>query len=211
MWARLDGNARHSSRTPRVSACRRRNLVNLEPFGAPSIFAHGSLAMFAAIRRASSRVTRTSYPPHFCLPFVRQAPSPLPPRRRFCSHLRESATDTASPRRDRRPQSRARDASASYPLHPPPHPHLVRRRAPRTSSRVIGSPYDTLRGRGSRGHLAGAVGSPREGLKLGNSLSGASGISILSLDNAGCRYCAPVLPPVRLSSLEVYGSKGRCA
>ena len=102
-------------------------------------------------------------------------------------------------------------ASASYPLHPPPHPHLVRRRAPRTSSRVIGSPYDTLRGRGSRGHLAGAVGSPREGLKLGNSLSGASGISILSLDNAGCRYCAPVLPPVRLSSLEVYGSKGRCA
>jgi hypothetical protein len=32
-------------------------LDHLEPFGAPSIFAHGSFAMFAAIRLASSRVS----------------------------------------------------------------------------------------------------------------------------------------------------------
>jgi hypothetical protein len=36
---------------------RRAGLDHLEPFGAPSIFAHGSFAMFAAIRLASSRVS----------------------------------------------------------------------------------------------------------------------------------------------------------
>jgi hypothetical protein len=37
-----------------LAAMRRAGLDHLEPFGAPSIFAHGSFAMFAAIRRASS-------------------------------------------------------------------------------------------------------------------------------------------------------------
>ena len=35
----------------------RAGLDYLEPFGAPSIFAHGSFAIFAAMRRASSRVS----------------------------------------------------------------------------------------------------------------------------------------------------------
>jgi hypothetical protein len=52
-----------SGSLPMLAAMRRTSslsaalwLCHLEPFGAPSIFAHGSLAMFTAMRRASSWV-----------------------------------------------------------------------------------------------------------------------------------------------------------
>jgi hypothetical protein len=59
-------------------------LDHLEPFGAPSIFAHGSFTMFAAMRRASSRVSSLA---------ADRLPTPPRNRRRRAAVPRNGATN----------------------------------------------------------------------------------------------------------------------